>query len=119
MPPPETELLQFLEMVLEESRRLRTESTLLLEKAQWPEIGPIQREENSPPIPDLLRMPVPPLLGFQREKGNLPLGLTQSLEPSLGNTSPKPETPACQNPSPMETAGELAEGEMLEPIGAV
>src|SRR6188768_4237998 len=71
MAEPEENLLQSLDEALEESRRLRTQSTLLLEKAQWPVIETAPREET-PPIPDLLRMPVAPLLGFQRDRGNLP-----------------------------------------------
>ena len=117
----EPELLQSLETVLEESRRLRKESTLLLDQAQWPEVAPIQKEENSPPIPDLLSIPVPPLLGFQREKGNLPLGLlTPTVQPGPGNAPPEPETPAGgQSPSPTEAVSELAASEILAPAVSV
>lgn len=116
MPEPQSELLQSLDRTLEESRRLREESSLLLDKAQWPEIGPIRKEENSPPVPDSLGIPVPPLLGFQRDKGNLPLGrLTPAVHASLQNPSPGLETPAGgQNPAPLEAASELVESETLE-----
>jgi hypothetical protein len=118
MSEPEPELLQSLDRALEESRKLRKESGLLLEKAQWPEFELTQQEESSPPVPDLLHIPVPPLLGFQRDKGNLPLGQpAQLLETNLRNTSQKPATPAGQNPSLSE--GELLEARIPELIGSV
>lgn len=113
MPEPEVELLQSLETVLEESRRLRAQSTVLLENAQWPVLGPAPREESSLPIPDLLRVPVPPLLGFQRDKGNLPVRQpAQLLEPAL-------TTVASPAPSLSEAGEALAEVGVLEPAGAV
>lgn len=119
MSEPKLDLLQSLETVLEESRRLRKESGLLLEKAQWPGVEPTPREESSPLIPDLLHIPTPPLPGLQRDRGNLSLGQsTQSLEPNLRNTPPKPETPAGQNPL-KETGSELSESRLPDLAGPV
>lgn len=118
MAEPELELLQSLETVLKESRRLRGECALLLDKAQWPEFESGHQGEISPPNPDLLQIPVPPLLGSQREGGNLPPGRsTQLLETNFRNTPQNPATPAGQNPSLSETEGELLESRIPELAG--
>ena len=113
MSDPESEL-QSLEKVLEESRRLRQEAGQHLEQAQWPELVHTHPAESGPPIPDQLHIPVPPLLGFQRDKGNLPLGrLTETTSPQVA------AAPADPNPSLNETGGELSESIIPETAGAV
>jgi hypothetical protein len=113
MADQESELLQSLDRALEESRKIRAESVPLLEQAQWPVVEPCKPgpEEVKLPAVDLLLIPRPPLLGFQRDKGNLPSGQTsQLLEPNLV----KLDSPT---PSPSKTEGPLSGDSVLEPAG--
>lgn len=100
MSESESELLQSLDRVLEESRKIRAESVPLLENAQWPVVEPCkpappQEEEVKLPAFDLLLIPRPPLLGFQRDKGNLPSGPpAQLLEPNPAKRDGSPPSPS-------------------------
>lgn len=116
MAESKSELLESLDRALEESRRIRAESGPLLEEAQWPAVEPCKPEPEEVKLPavDLLLIPRPPLLGFQRDKGNLPSGQpalsTQLLEPNLV----KPDSPT---PSPSKAEGTLSGDRILEPAG--
>jgi len=109
----ESELFKSLDRVLEESRKIRAESVPLLEQAQWPLVEPSKpvKEEVRLPTSDVLRVPCPPLLGFQRDKGNLP-----SSQPAQ---SPKPDRVSLAGPvaSPNETKGTLSGEGILELAG--
>lgn len=113
MAEPESELLHALDRALEESRRIRAESVPLLEKAQWPVVEPckpVQEEEVKLPAIDQLLIPRPPLLGFQRERGNLPSSPpAQLLEPNLVKRDGPPPSP-----SKPETP---SQDSVLEPVG--
>lgn len=101
MAESESELLNSLDRVLEESRKIRAESVPLLEQAQWPVVEPSKpvKEEIRLPAVDLLRVPCPPLLGFQRDRGNLPS--SQPAQP------PQPDRVTLAGPVALEDCPKL------------
>jgi len=109
------DLLQSLEKELAESRKIRSESVQLLEKAQWPVIEPARPEppEIKPPVLDLLLIPCPPLLGFQRDRGNLP------SRPPVQTPKPDLATLASPATSPSKTESPLSGDGILEPADLV
>jgi hypothetical protein len=111
-----SELLQSLDRALEESRRIRAESTPLLEQAQWPVVEPCKPEPEEAKLPavDLLLIPRPPLLGFQRNKGNLPSGQPSQSTQLLESNLVKLDSPAL---SPSKTEDTLSQDSVLEPAG--